>query len=39
LALHALVQIVGELPENGNGSIQGWELNATYTQACNILGL
>lgn len=35
--LRALVKAVGELPENGAGTIQGHDLNQAYMNACALL--
>lgn len=35
--LRGLVAVVGGLPENGAGTIQGWHLNAAYARACDFL--
>jgi hypothetical protein len=36
-SLRALVKAVGELPENGAGTIQGHDLNQAYMYACTLL--
>ena len=36
-AMRALVRVVGQLPENGRGTIQGEDLNRAYMDASGLL--